>query len=144
MSVYTRICGICLASGQKRFIVPGTEQAATPRHDSRDVAEPDHTADPVDFRLAEPQRALLRQALRLIRAWAPEVTLVDLETSDQGPYGFVLRGLRRADGSDADITPDDLDGDGEITDFIGDLDWNGGVGEDNRGYVTIDLREYAF
>jgi hypothetical protein len=154
MSVYTRICDICLANGEKRWILPGTEQAATPRHHSgaRGAAaeaeqaayDADHPAEPVDFRLAVPQRALLTEALLRIRAEAPEVVLVDLETSDQDTYGFVLRGLRLAGGTDAGVTPEDLDGDGEVSDFIGDLDWDGVVGEDSRGYATIDLREYVF
>jgi hypothetical protein len=154
--MYTAICAQC---PDKAFVEPGTESNGKPKHlgigykfdgsQAADAArrDADHSAAPVPLNHEWSQRKILTSALEMIRAAAPTAVLVDLETSDQGRYGFVLRGIQDADGNELMPTEwvkghpmnqleDDVSGE------IGDLDWDGVVGEDDGGYATIDLREY--
>jgi hypothetical protein len=156
MSYYTAICGVC---PDKHFIKPGTEDSATPLHEgyghehngtqAADAArrDADHMAVPVDFNAEGPQRRMLTRALTIIRDRVPNAVFVDLTTSDQDSYGFVLGGVQDADETDLLPAWDDFThplaglGD-EVENEINDLSWDGVVGEDRGGYATIDLRKY--
>ncbi len=143
MTYYTAICMKC---PQKRFIVPGTEYN-NPRHEGKDGPALDaiHAALPENLRSDRAQMWMLACALELIRARVPVARYVDMETTDQDDYGFVLTGLRSTLGG-PDLLPSWGDTDhplqgvaDEIGDQISDLDWDGVVGENEGGYVTIDI-----
>jgi hypothetical protein len=83
----------------------------------------------------------LREALRIIREAVPTATTADFATSDQDSYGFTLVDVTLADGtklSDNDLNDYDI-----LTDaveiYINDLSWNGVMGENRHGDVTITI-----
>jgi hypothetical protein len=98
---------------------------------------------PVDALTSRPDQAeSLSTALNLIRAAAPNATIAHLNTSDQGFYGFQLADVEFPDGSLLSGT------DGRLLDslnevlfgHLADLDWDGVVGEDERGVANLPLR----
>lgn len=155
MSYYKTICGTC---PDKQWIRPGIERDDPPRHagagyehdGSREEhaarLDANHPAAPVDFHEESAQQRMLARALDLIRENAPDAVFVDLDTSDQDQFGFVVADLRDANGvsllpGEADIaTAYGTAIDDAIRNEICDLDWYGVVGEDRHGYATIDLR----
>jgi hypothetical protein len=89
-------------------------------------------------------RANLDKALALIKATYPNATQASLETSDQGRYGFRLMDVLLPDGTPVPYDTDALQSEynqlhEEVGDLIGDLDWDGVVGESPQGYATIPL-----
>jgi hypothetical protein len=154
MSHYTAICMRC---PDKRFIVPGTE-AGEPRHEgnshrngsnqAEDAArrDADHMALPVDLRDDRAQFKMFRRALEILRdhEGLGAGRYVSLRRSDQGSYGFELWAVCATDGKD--LLPKRSDyrhplaglAD-DLVDELGDLEWDGVVGENEWGYATIDL-----
>jgi hypothetical protein len=146
MSYFNDICVTCAIETGKRWIKPGTEASDRPLHESAEL-DALHPAVPISFRSEEAQLAMLVRAMLIIQEAAPTAATVDLETSDQDTYGFVLTGVQDAEGND--LLPDwgdfkhPLAGlSDEVHDEISDLNWDGVVGEDRGGYVTIDLGEF--
>ncbi len=157
MSFYKAVCLIC---PDKHFIEPGTETHARPRHagagyksdgsQAADAArrDADHAATPIKLGAGMAQQRMLDRALEIIRAGLPSAAMVDLETSDQGAYGFVLQRITD-DSGDAvpmewgTMSPELARLYDQISDQISDLDWNGVVGEGRCGYVTLDVRTGA-
>lgn len=141
MSFYNHICAVC---PDKRFIEPGTETSAVPRH-VRSLLDEQHPAVPIDLRGEQAQRKMLARLLDIVRAAAPTAVSIDLETSDQDAYGFVLKAVTDAHGTN--LLPEGyLDSshplwtlDDAVADELGDLEWDGVVGEDEGGYATISL-----
>lgn len=143
MSYYNAICMKCPT---KRFIVPGTE-TDNPRHEGNDGPALDalHTPVPLDFHEQRAQMWMLACALEMIHTHVPDAVYLDLETSDQGRYGFVVRGLRATlDGPD--MWPDWGDSKhplgaiyDDVNDQFSDLNWDGVVREDRYGYVTLNI-----
>jgi hypothetical protein len=148
---------ICIACPDKTFIEPGTDTATTPRHagighehDGSQAADgarrdADHRATPLKIDAGMAQQHMLDRALEIIRERVPNAVHVDLSTSDQGRYGFVLGGVTDADGNDLLPAWDDVkhplaDLADEIQGEISDLNWNGVVGEGYGGYATLDVR----
>jgi hypothetical protein len=147
MNYYCHICVTCAIEIGKRWILPGSEISGKPRHDTAELDEL-HPAIPVSLHSEQAQLAMLARAMVIIRLAAPAAVIVELETSDQDRYGFILRGIRDADGGD--LLPawwDDFShplselGD-QVCDEISDLDWDGVVGENSGGYATINLRDF--
>lgn len=144
MSFYMKICAIC---PDKRWVEPETREG-TPRHASESdgaALDADHTPVPLGLRSEKAQSRMLDRALEIIRERVPEAAFVHLETSDQDSYGFVLMSVTDADG--VELLPDWSNSthpltslSDDVTDEIGDLEWNGVVGEDRSGYATIDVR----
>lgn len=154
MSYYKSICRAC---PDKHWIEPGTEQARKPRHHgsgydhdgsrAADAArrDADHRAVPIKLDAGMAQQRMLDRALEIIRDRVPGAAVVDLSTSDQGRYGFVLTGLRDDFGSDLlpawnDAQHPLADLDEAVSNEINDLDWNGVVGEGYSGHATLDVR----
>lgn len=142
--IYSAICGRC---PDKHFIVPGTEDAAVPLHEAT-PRDDDHVAVSLDLRSKKAQRRMLARAMHLITERVPSAVTVNLQTSDQDPYGFVLVGV--ADGAGNELLPHwsnyahplaDLAD--EVADEINDLDWDGVVGESEGGFVTLRLSDFA-
>jgi hypothetical protein len=138
MPYFTEVCEIC---PDKVFIDPDTRKHAGTNGAGLDAA---HTAVPVGLSTTAVQRRMLNRAIDIVLERVPDAVIMDLETSDQDSYGFVLRGLVDAAGND--LLPDwagpghPLAGlDDDVTDELSDLDWDGVVGEDDGGYATIDL-----
>lgn len=92
---------------------------------------------------AEQDRADLNAALALVRKHRPEAVAVSLMTSDQKLYGFVLTAVEDKSGETIehswgdDLWPDEVET--EISDLLGDLAWDGVVGESEQGYATIPI-----
>jgi hypothetical protein len=154
--MYEDICAQC---PDKAFIEPGTESSGAPRHAgvgydfdgsrAADAARRDaeHVAAPMPIGDARSQRKMLTTALKMIRAAMPSAATVDLSTSDQSRYGFVLSGVQDADGKD--LLPSGWVENHplnqvmeDVSTEINDLDWNGVVGEDYHGYARIELAAF--
>ncbi len=152
MSYYTAICMRCPT---KHFIKPGTENDSNPQHeghgsgDSKErnakILDANHTPLPLGIRERRAQLWMLAGALEFIREKVPVAVYADLETSDQDSYGFVLTALRSTPAG-PDLLPSWDDSThplagfrDDIGDQISDLDWDGVVGEDDGGYVTINV-----
>ena len=81
-------------------------------------------------------QANLTRFLRTVRRMVPNVKSVDLESSDQDRYGFVLTGVTLED----DTKLADLDMFEDVAwDYLCNLSWNGVVGENKGGYATLDV-----
>lgn len=83
----------------------------------------------------------LDEMLAAIRASVPGATRAHFQTSDQNLYGFVLEDVTMPDGSGlAAISPATYDRllDASL-DLLGDVDWNGVMGEDRSGSAVVDL-----
>jgi hypothetical protein len=135
---------ICLSCPDKRWIKPGTENGPKPLHEIGEL-DNDHPAAPISYSTGIAQQRMLDRALAMIREQVPGAVSVDMETSDQARYGFVLTSVRDADGNNLlpawDDTTHPLAGlSDDVGDQISDLNWNGVVGEGYGGYVTLDLR----
>ena len=147
MSYYNEICRTCAIEIGKKWIKPGTERSERPQHEDA-ALDAAHPADPISFRGEDAQLAMLTRAMLIIKTAAPTAATVDLETSDQDRYGFVLTGVRDAGGTN--LLPSNWADTGnplyrlsdEVWDEISDLDWNGVVGENEGGYATIHLAEF--
>lgn len=131
MSYYNHICATCQ---RKEFIKPGTE-SGKPSHDRPELDE-QHDAVALELRSPAAQDKILAALLAIVRELAPTAATVNLETSDQNDYGFVLYGLSDEAGADMDIPGDLQDA---IAGEIGNLEWNMVVGEDQHGYATIPV-----
>lgn len=146
MSHFNDICKTCAIQTGKEWIKPGTEASGTPLHERAEL-DAQHPAVPVTMRGNDAQLAMLTRAMLIIALAAPSAATVNLETSDQGRYGFVLRSIQDADGNELMPTtwtsghPMNQVED-EVFGEICDLNWDGVVGEDYHGYATIDLREF--
>jgi hypothetical protein len=83
----------------------------------------------------------LHEALRTIRESVPNAVSVDFRTSDQDTYGFVLVDVNLADGTFLNDVDEDRLGrlSDDVEQYINDISWNGVMGEDRGGSVTIDL-----
>ncbi len=154
MSYYTHLCLRCPT---KHFVKPGTENDATPRHegigyefDGSQVKDGErldgiHVPLPEPIRSRRAQMWMLACAYELIKVRVPVARYVELETSDQDTYGFVVTALRSApDGPNLLPSWDDtqhplLSFVDDINDQVSDLEWDGVVGEDQGGYVTVDM-----
>lgn len=93
---------------------------------------------------ADIDRARLDEALALIKATYPNAAQVLLETSDQSRYGFRLMDVLLPDGASVPYDTDALRWEYDhlhdlVGDLVGDLDWDGVVGESPQGYATIAL-----
>jgi hypothetical protein len=151
MSYYTTMC----ATGPgKRFIEPGSEKSGHPRHTVTGMGEAgvaeaaaldaDHPARPLGLNTRTAQQRMLDRALEIIRERVPGAVTVDLCTSDQGRYGFVLDSIQDVAGSECLPAWDDfthpLAGLGDdVAVQLNDLDWDGVVGEGHGGYVTLNV-----
>lgn len=87
-------------------------------------------------------QANLDAALSLIRKSVPRAVSIDLGTSDQNTYGFVLMEINMNDGSvlsefGAGLQFDTIDD--SVSDLLSDIDWNGVVAEDKYGFATVTL-----
>lgn len=82
-------------------------------------------------------RANLDRALTLIREAYPHAIGACFQTSDQGNYGFVHEELVYPDRLEY-VHDEDQHAD-QIAELLSDLDWDGVMGEDAHGCVTIDL-----
>jgi hypothetical protein len=90
---------------------------------------------------AETQRDQLDAALRLVRQFVPAATRVYVTTSDQDLYGFALVDVMTTLGTRLSATAPRLlvnliD---DTHQYLGDLDWDGLVGEDAGGRAVLDL-----
>ena len=86
------------------------------------------------------QQEMLANAVKIVKGAYPDAVSFDLTTSDQNTYGFVLTGVTLHDGSVASNADDDMYKlDEALFPHLGDLDWDGVVGEDRGGHATISL-----
>lgn len=88
-----------------------------------------------------PDQRRLDEACAHVTGRVPGAQSLDLATSDQNMYGFVLADVRTDDGELSDLDPgllaqlqDELDG------HLNDLSWYGAVGEDSHGDANIPIR----
>jgi hypothetical protein len=117
----------------------GSQAAAGARLDA------EHTPAPVDYRTDRIQRRMLARAVEIIRERVPGAVFADLQTSDQDDYGFVLAAVTDEVGTDLlpawdDVTHPLAGLSDEVSGELCNLEWDGVVGEDEYGNVTIDLR----
>lgn len=90
----------------------------------------------------EQDRAAMDSMLRVLRERFPTAVRVDLTTSDQNRYGFVLCSVRDAQGSELYMSLSDSGQyavEDQVDPYLGDLDWDGVVGEDKYGNVTLNI-----
>jgi len=93
------------------------------------------------------QFALLNAALDLIRQRVPDASIVHLSTSDQNYYGFLLDDVEFPDGTTLSETNQrllDLLSGGALDEYLGDLDWDGVVGEDSHGIAHLALHTHEY
>ena len=83
----------------------------------------------------------LGEAVEIVKAAHPIAREMHLETSDQDTYGFVLTDVVLAGGHLLSATdPQNLAKlQDAVSDFLGDLDWDGVVGEDAHGHAEVPL-----
>lgn len=139
MSYYKQVCGICPG---KRWIEPGSSGQRHAVENGGAVLDADHAPMPMDLHDEVIQQRMLDNAIRIVHERVPAAVTMELETSDQDTYGFVLRSVRDAAGNELlpgwDNPGDPLAGlYDDVVDEISDLDWNGVVGEGYGGYVTL-------
>ncbi len=80
---------------------------------------------------------VLDAALALLREKLPDAATATFQTSDQNiGYGFLLLSVWTAAGLPVQVTSELED---EVYDFVCDINWDGVMGEDVHGYVTIPL-----
>lgn len=87
----------------------------------------------------------LDAVLAIVREHCPHAVAIQLETSDQGLYGFVLREVTEESPSTGlyfQRDPEDAlpaDAQDKVTDLLSDLDWDGVVGESPQGYARVEV-----
>ncbi len=87
--------------------------------------------------IIERQAEFLAEAIRIIKAAHPTATLAAVSTSDQDVYGFRLRSITLADGTEVDADASGIADD--VTIPLDYLNWNGIVNEGAHGDAVIDL-----
>lgn len=89
------------------------------------------------------QKTLLDQLTAKVRELYPTATTLHVSTTDQNVgYGFVLDDIKGADG--VTLLPADERARYRVYDelwpMLGDLDWDGVVGEDKHGNAVVAVR----
>ncbi len=93
----------------------------------------------------EHDREDLTEALNLVLKAFPSAVAVQLETSDQGRCGFLLRDVQIRDERGERSWISDYERTAELEDsvwpLVSSLGWDGLVGEDDHGWAVVEIAE---